>query len=122
VCCLRPGVRGVSERISVRSIVGRFLEHSRVYYFENAGQRDIYCGSADWMDRNLFRRIEVAFPVTSLELQSRVTEDLHLYLADDCQAWDLKSDGRYYRATAGHASAQARLLNLYDERMALTES
>jgi polyphosphate kinase len=122
VCCLRPGVRGVSERIKVRSIVGRFLEHSRVYYFENAGQRDIYCGSADWMDRNLFRRIEVAFPVTALDLQSRVTEDLHLYLADDCQAWDLKSDGRYYRATAGHTSAQARLLNLYDERMALTES
>jgi len=123
VCCLRPGVRGVSERISVRSIVGRFLEHSRVYYFENAGERDIYCGSADWMDRNLFRRIEVAFPVTSPDLQSRVIEDLHLYLADDCQAWDLKSDGRYHRAgTAGHASAQARLLNLYDERVALTES
>jgi len=123
VCCLRPGVRGVSERISVRSIVGRFLEHSRVYYFENAGARDIYCGSADWMDRNLFRRIEVAFPVTSSDLQSRVTEDLHLYLADDCQAWDLKSDGRYHRAgTAGHASAQAGLLNLYDERVALTES
>src|ERR1700724_3360110 len=123
VCCLRPGVRGVSERISVRSIVGRFLEHSRVYYFENAGERDIYCGSADWMDRNLFRRIEVAFPVTSPDLQSRVTEDLHLYLADDCQAWDLKSDGRYHRAgTAGHTSAQARLLHLYDERVALTES
>jgi polyphosphate kinase len=123
VCCLRPGVRGVSERIGVRSIVGRFLEHSRVYYFENAGERDIYCGSADWMDRNLFRRIEVAFPVTSPELQSRVTEDLHLYLADDCQAWDLKSDGRYHRAgAAGHASAQSRLLHLYDERVALTES
>jgi len=123
VCCLRPGVRGVSERISVRSIVGRFLEHSRVYYFENAGERDIYCGSADWMDRNLFRRIEVAFPVTAPDLQARVTEDLHLYLADDCQAWDLKSDGRYHRAgTAGHASAQARLLHLYDERVALTET
>ena len=67
VCCLRPGVRGVSERIRVRSIVGRFLEHSRVYYFENAGMREIYCASADWMDRNLFRRIEVAFPVESAE-------------------------------------------------------
>jgi hypothetical protein len=87
-------MRGVSERISVRSIVGRFLEHSRVYYFENAGERDVYCGSADWMDRNLFRRIEVAFPVTSPDLQARVTGDLHLYLADDCQAWDLKADGR----------------------------
>ena len=123
VCCLRPGVRGVSERIRVRSIVGRFLEHSRVYYFENAGERDIYCGSADWMDRNLFRRIEVAFPVASADLQARVTGDLHLYLADDCQAWDLKADGRYYRSgTAGQTSAQARLLHLYDERVALTES
>jgi polyphosphate kinase len=123
VCCLRPGVRGVSERIKVRSIVGRFLEHSRVYYFENAGVRDIYCGSADWMDRNLFRRIEVAFPVASPDLQARMTEDLQLYLEDDCQAWVLKSDGTYHRAgTAGHTSAQARLLILYDERVALTES
>src|SRR5258708_37725044 len=123
VCCLRPGVHGVSERIRVRSIVGRFLEHSRVYYFENGGEREIYCGSADWMDRNLFRRIEVAFPVASPDLQSRVTEELPLYLPDDCQAWDLMSDGRYHRSgTAGHASAQAGLLHLYDERVALTES
>jgi polyphosphate kinase len=123
VCCLRPGVPGVSERIKVRSIVGRFLEHSRVYYFENAGQREIYCGSADWMDRNLFRRIEVAFPVESPELQTRVTEDLQLYLADDCQAWTLSSDGHYERAgSAGQMSAQARLLSLYDDRVALTET
>jgi polyphosphate kinase len=123
VCCLRPGVPGVSERIKVRSIVGRFLEHSRVYYFENAGQREIYCGSADWMDRNLFRRIEVAFPVESPELQTRVTDDLHLYLADDCQAWNLSSDGHYARAgSAGQSSAQARLLSLYDDRVALTET
>src|SRR6202046_962901 len=94
VCCLRPGVHGVSERIKVRSVVGRFLEHSRVYYFENAGAREIYCGSADWMDRNLFRRIEVAFPVEAPELQSRVAEDLKLYLADDIQAWGKDSTGR----------------------------
>src|SRR5450755_2052440 len=123
VCCLRPGVRGVSDRIKVRSIVGRFLEHSRVYYFENAGAREIYCGSADWMDRNLFRRIEIAFPVESPELQMRVTDELNLYLADDCQAWTLSSDGHYVRAaTAGHTSAQARLLSLYDERVALVDS
>ena len=123
VCCLRPGVPGVSERIKVRSIVGRFLEHSRVYYFENAGKREIYCGSADWMDRNLFRRIEVAFPVESPELQTRVSDDLNLYLADDCQAWTLASTGQYTRAgTAGGVNAQARLLSLYDERVALTES
>ena len=123
VCCLRPGVRGVSDRISVRSIVGRFLEHSRVYYFENAGDHEVYCGSADWMDRNLFRRIEVAFPVTEADLQSRVIEDLRLYLSDDSQAWELNSDGRYHRAgTAGRTSAQAQLLHLYDERVALMES
>jgi polyphosphate kinase len=122
VCCLRPGVRGVSERIRVRSIVGRFLEHSRVYYFENAGVREVYCGSADWMDRNLLRRTEVAFPVESPDLQARVADDLKLYLADDCQAWVLGSDGQYARAgAAGGLSAQARLLSLYDDRVALTE-
>jgi polyphosphate kinase len=123
VCCLRPGVRGVSERIKVRSIVGRFLEHSRVYYFENAGAREIYCGSADWMDRNLFRRIEVAFPVEAADLQARVAEDLKLYLEDDMQAWILNADGDYSRVAGdGKVSAQMRLLSLYDERVALTEA
>ena len=113
---------GVSDRIQVRSIVGRFLEHSRVYYFENAGEREIYCGSADWMDRNLFRRIEVAFPVEAPELQSRVAEDLKLYLADDSQAWVLNSEGGYTRAeSAGGVCAQTRLLSLYDERVPLTD-
>jgi polyphosphate kinase len=122
VCCLRPGVPGISERIKVRSIVGRFLEHSRIYYFENAGVRDIYCGSADWMDRNLFRRIEVAFPV-SPDLQARLVEDLHLYLADDSQAWTLSSDGKYAHAgSGGRMCAQSRLLSLYDDRVALKES
>jgi polyphosphate kinase len=123
VCCLRPGVRGVSERIRVRSIVGRFLEHSRVYYFENAGALEVYCGSADWMDRNLFRRIEIAFPIEAPELKARVAEDLKLYLEDDMQAWVLNSDGHYSRAASeGHVSAQACLMSLYDERLALTES
>ncbi|MDP9084422.1 MAG: polyphosphate kinase 1 [Pseudomonadota bacterium] len=123
VCCLRAGVPGISERIKVRSIVGRFLEHSRVYYFENAGTREIYCGSADWMDRNLFRRIEVAFPVEAPELQARVAEDLNLYLRDDTQAWVLDSEGRYARANgADQVSAQALLLSLYDERVALVDT
>src|SRR5476651_2103799 len=98
VCCLRPGVRGVSDRIKVRSIVGRFLEHSRVYYFENAGAQEVYCGSAVWMDRNLFRRIEIAFPIEAAELKARVAEDLRLYLEDDMQAWVLNTDGHYSRA------------------------
>jgi polyphosphate kinase len=123
VCCLRPGVPGVSERIKVRSIVGRFLEHSRVYYFENSGKREIYCGSADWMDRNLFRRIEVAFPVEARELQARVADDLKLYLADDTQAWIMNSAGDYARAegAADHVCAQTRLLSLYDERVPLID-
>jgi polyphosphate kinase len=123
VCCLVPGVPGVSDRIKVRSIVGRFLEHSRVYYFENAGDREIYCGSADWMDRNLFRRIEVAFPVEAPELQSRIADDLKLYLTDDTQAWILNSTGHYARADgAGHVCAQVRLLSLYDERVPFTDA
>jgi polyphosphate kinase len=123
VCCLRPGVPGVSERIKVRSIVGRFLEHSRVYDFQNGGAREVYCGSADWMDRNLYRRIEVAFPVEAPEFQARVADDLKLYLADDVQAWELTPNGEYSRAVgSGNLSAQARLLSLYDERVALTES
>jgi polyphosphate kinase len=122
VCCLRPGRRGVSDRIKVRSIVGRFLEHSRVYYFENAGAHEVYCGSADWMDRNLHRRIEVAFPVESPELKTRVMDDLKSYLEDDAQAWLLRSDGLYKRAPGdGQNSAQMRLLKLYDERVALAE-
>jgi polyphosphate kinase len=122
VCCLRPGLAGVSERIRVRSIVGRFLEHSRVYHFENAGAREVYCASADWMDRNLYRRIEVAFPVENPEFQARVIDDLNLYLADDSQAWELAADGGYSRTEpSGNVSAQARLLSLYDERVALIE-
>ncbi|HEX4242495.1 MAG TPA: polyphosphate kinase 1 [Steroidobacteraceae bacterium] len=122
VCCLKPGVPGVSERIKVRSIVGRFLEHSRVYYFENAGEREIYCGSADWMDRNLFRRIEVGFPVEAPELKARVADDLNLYLSDGTQAWLLDSEGGYTRAEGtDQIGAQSRLLMLYDERIPLTE-
>jgi polyphosphate kinase len=123
MCCLRPGLSGVSERIKVRSIVGRFLEHSRVYDFENGGNREVYCASADWMDRNLFRRIEVAFPLESPEFRARVTDELNLYLSDDAQAWELGSNGQYSRAVGdGKLSAQAKLLGRYDDRVALTES
>jgi len=123
VCCLRPGIPGVSDHIQVRSIVGRFLEHSRVYFFENAGAHEVYCGSADWMDRNLHRRIEVAFPVDAPELKTRVIDDLKSYLEDNVQAWILQSDGLYTRAAGdGQNSAQMRLLKLYDERVALVDA
>jgi polyphosphate kinase len=95
ICCLRPGIAGVSENIRVRSIVGRFLEHSRVYYFHNDGNEEIYCASADWMERNFFRRIELMFPVREAALKARVVADLDAYLADNVQAWELRTDGRY---------------------------
>jgi polyphosphate kinase len=97
-CALRPGVRGLSENIRVRSVVGRFLEHSRIFYFRNNLQHDVYLSSADWMNRNLFRRVEIAFPVRSPALKKRVLrEGLQIYLKDNVNAWELGSDGHYRR-------------------------
>jgi polyphosphate kinase len=98
VCCLRPGIQGVSENITVRSIVGRFLEHSRVFCFENGGQPKVYVGSADWMPRNFFRRIEVVFPIEEPALRDRIINQiLALQLADTVKASLLASDGSYSR-------------------------
>ena len=104
VCALRPGVAGISDNIRVSSIVGRFLEHSRVYYFHNDGIADLYLASADWMERNFFRRIEVAFPVQDPRYRTRIIHDLELYLADNTQAWQLQSDGAYVKVSAPDAS------------------
>jgi polyphosphate kinase len=116
-CTLRPGLPGISERIRVRSIIGRFLEHSRVYWFANDGNAEIYCASADWMERNLTRRIEVAFPILDPELAARVFEEtLANGLADNTQAWLLDGDGRYHRAEPGDDapySAQQGLLTRF---------
>ncbi|MGE0189569.1 MAG: polyphosphate kinase 1 [Steroidobacteraceae bacterium] len=101
VCALRPGVAGISEHIRVRSIVGRFLEHSRVYHFHNNGAADLYLSSADWMERNFFRRIEVAFPVQDARYRDRISKDLELYLADNTQAWQLENTGDYVQLTGG---------------------
>ena len=99
ICCLRPGVSGLSETITVRSIVDRFLEHSRIYYFENACQPEVFVGSADWMPRNLFRRIEVVFPIEDGILCDRViNEILRVGLADNVKARFLGPDGKYRRA------------------------
>ena len=99
ICALRPGVRGVSDRIRVRSIVGRFLEHSRIFYFANGGQDEIYTGSADWMPRNLYERVEVLTPVRDELLRERVRgEILEAYLADNLKARNLLQDGTYIRA------------------------
>jgi polyphosphate kinase len=99
ICALRPGVRGVSENIRVRSIVGRFLEHSRIYYFANGGEEEIYIGSADWMPRNLYERVEVLVPLENEMLRNRVRHEiLDAYLADNRKARILLNDASYIRA------------------------
>lgn len=96
MCCLRPQVQGLSENITVRSVIGRFLEHTRVYYFYNNGDQRLYCGSADWMDRNLFHRVEVAFPIEDKKLFEQIYQDgLLNYLQDNVQAWVLSGDGKW---------------------------
>ncbi len=97
-CCLRPQVKGLSENIRVRSIVGRFLEHTRVYYFGNGGEPKVYCASADWMDRNLFSRVEVCFPIDNGHLRRRIIQQgLQNYLDDNQQAWELDKTGVWNR-------------------------
>jgi polyphosphate kinase len=98
MCRLLPGISGVSENIEVRSIIGRFLEHSRVYYFENNGSAKVFCASADWMERNLFKRVETCFPIDNATWSSRVISELELYLQDNCQSWILQSDGSYIKS------------------------
>ena len=114
-CTLRPGVPGVSETIRVRSIVGRFLEHSRLYWFQNDDAPELYCSSADWLERNLLRRVETCFPILDTELAERAkTEALDNYLLDNLDAWELQSSGVYERLHPGEQdmphSAQASLL------------
>lgn len=99
ICCLKPGVPGLSENIRVRSVIGRFLEHTRIYHFHHRGEDLVYCSSADWMDRNLFNRVETCFPVNDPVLKAQVIEQgLHYYLRDNRRAWVLQPDGIYLRA------------------------
>lgn len=114
MCCLRPGVPGISDNITVRSIVGRFLEHHRVYVFSNNKKPEVYCSSADWIERNFFRRVEVCFPIQTKAQREQIIADLELYLKDNTQAWTLGADGEYQRIGAGSSktvSAQQELLH-----------
>jgi polyphosphate kinase len=126
-CALRPGVSGLSENIRVRSIVGRFLEHSRIFYFRNGLEHDVWLSSADWMNRNLFRRVEIAFPIRSPALKKRVLrEGLQVYLKDNVNAWELGGDGRYRRRKprgrqAPH-SAQQQLMEMLGANAATDQS
>ena len=95
ICCLKPGIPGVSEHIRVISIIGRFLEHSRAYYFHNGGKEELYLGSADMMPRNLDNRVEAIFPVFDKALVKIVTTDFELILSDNVKAWQMNADGIY---------------------------
>lgn len=116
ICCLIPGIPGVSENISVRSIVGRLLEHSRIYYFHQNGQKKLYLSSADMMTRNMIKRVELAFPLMDQEWSDYVIDLLGVYLQDNTKAWVLQSDGTYEKQTPEadekHISVQEILLNI----------
>jgi polyphosphate kinase len=106
VCALRPGVTGLSENIRVLSIIGRFLEHTRIFYFRNEQADDVYLASADWMDRNFFRRIEACFPLLDAKLKKRVIDEgLKSYLKDNVQAWEMDCNGFWHRKTPGRGAA-----------------
>ncbi len=119
MCCLRPRVPGISENIRVRSIIGRFLEHPRVFYFGNDGKPEIYLASADWMERNFFRRVETCFPLEAQGARDRVVRDLDYYLRDNTQAWLLQPDGSYQRVEPAEGEepfcAQQALMAEYAE-------
>ncbi len=119
MCCLRPGVEGISDNIRVRSIIGRFLEHTRVFYFANNGNPELFLSSADWMERNFFRRVETGFPLLDDELRTRVLTDLQSYLDDNTQAWCLDAEGNYTRSTPGPeetaVNAQTNMMLRYGE-------
>jgi polyphosphate kinase len=113
VCALRPGAKGMSENIRVRSVVGRFLEHSRIYYFENGGKQDVYLASADLMDRNLLRRVEVAFPVLQNDLKKRVIEEgFKVHIQDNHSAWMMDTDGNYTQKRARGAKKISQMMLL----------
>jgi len=122
MCRLRPGVEGVSENVHVRSVIGRFLEHTRVFYFLNGGDEELYASSADWMERNMFNRVEVCFPIELKSLRDQVKQDLEWYLKDNSQAWILQTDGTYLMAQPAEGeepfSVQQALLDTLAENAA----
>ena len=124
ICCLRPGMQGVSDNVNVRSIVGRFLEHSRAFHFRHGGENNLYIGSADWMQRNLNRRIEAIVPIEDLRLKEKVMQVLELCLKDNVKARVLAPDGNYYSVKRlpgqNKVNMQERLIELSAQRLAET--
>lgn len=119
ICCLIPGIKGVSETITVRSVIGRFLEHSRIYYFNHNGEENLYLSSADMMTRNMIKRVEIAFPILDKKLKAHILSIMKLYLYDNTKAWVLDSDGIYMKLSPrGHkpVSAQQELMNTFSSQ------
>ena len=118
ICCLRPGVAGVSERIRVRAVIDRFLEHARIFHFANGGADEVYCSSADWMPRNFRRRVEVMYPVTDEALKMRMIQEILFTMREDgVKTWVLRSSGAYERPSDGGATrSQQRFIELARER------
>jgi polyphosphate kinase len=120
LCCLRAGVPGLSENIRVFSTLGRFLEHSRIYRFENGGNPEFFIGSADWMQRNLDRRMETILHVTNSQLKQELEQTLQVYENDNCSAWDMKPNGRYKqrrpRKGQNRRAAQDVFIELIDKQ------
>jgi polyphosphate kinase len=118
-CMLPAQVRGQTDNIRVRSIIGRFLEHSRVFYFRSGSEEELYLSSADWMNRNMLRRIELAWPVTDIKLRQRIVDEcLVAYLHDRVDAWEMQADGSYravHEPSNGH-SAQQALMQRYSAK------
>jgi polyphosphate kinase len=106
ICCLRPGIPGVSENIRVISVIGRYLEHARIFYFENHGKEKIYIGSADWMTRNLNRRVEAVVPIEDPKLQRELRMILDIQLQDNRHAWDMHPDGQYVQRRPSEGEAE----------------
>ena len=119
-CRLRPGVKGLSDNIRVRSIVGRFLEHTRVFYFRTGEDEEMYLSSADWMTRNIHRRVETMFPVLDESIKKRIMREIfETYFADNCQSWQLEPDGTYTKTPIGRGhkrfAAQEALMAMHGE-------
>ncbi|MHC4353519.1 MAG: polyphosphate kinase 1, partial [Planctomycetota bacterium] len=110
ICCLRPGIKGLSHNIEVRSIVDRYLEHSRVFYFRNGGHEEVFISSADWMRRNLDRRLELLTPVRNRNLRQRLVNILETFFVDNVKARTLKPDGTYDKVPAGDRANRAQEL------------
>jgi polyphosphate kinase len=117
VCCLKPGLEGVSDNIRVLSVIGRFLEHHRVYYFRISDQEQYFCSSADLMERNLYNRIEIMFPIFDEACRKRIKNQIiKNYLKDNSNTWEMQSNGAYKPHTEGNHCAQEKLLILYEDK------